>query len=222
MFTLVNDESTFLKLIDGYDDSLIPLLRHNVLNHYRNFLSFMVQFKWDDDLIRDYMTRHEELMIIPNPINHIEFEQNDAYLKYAYSSSSLHTMLNKLRKNGHLIPKTLSLIYEMVMESSSRYINIDHIVLFKDVSSLIDTNELIIRYFSYEKHIHDFGVIRRAINQSIINESNIDRVLDLVRIGSNKIKQAHFDENLSNIENDILNDKIMRFRDKMTLMNKWI
>jgi len=223
MFTLTNDESTFLKLIDGYDDDpLIPLLRHNVLNHYRNFLSFMVQFKWDDDFISEYMIRHEELMIIQNPINNIEFEQNDAYLKYAYSSNSLRTMLNTLKENGHFIPKTLTLIYVKVMESSSRFIHIDHITLFKEVLPLVATNELVLRYFSQEKHIHQFGEIRRAINQSLINERNIDSVLEIQRTSSDKISQAKFDENLSDIEDGVLNDTILRFRDKMTLMNKWI
>ena len=222
MYTMVNNASTFLKLIDGHDDPLVPLLRHNVLNHYRNFLAYMVEFQWDDELILRYMKCHEELMIIKTPVNDIEVKQNLSYMNYAYNQTSLRTMLSTIKGQKYHIPKTISHIYEKILENPNRFLNIEWISLIKTDYPELDYTPLVRQYYHIERHTRNYGTISSGIKFGVIHSYNINEILECVQRSNEKIDKNTFMTILNGVNDENLKLNILRFCDKMTLFNKWI
>lgn len=131
-------------------------------------------------------------------------------------------MFSKLNDDSYVIPCTMSFIYGKILEKSSRYLTIDNIAKIKNSYPMLDYNKLVVRYFSIEDHVDKFERIRHGITIGVIDHSNIDEVLECIRIGSGKIDRLDFIENLWNVDvHDDIRDIIKRFGDKMTLLNKW-
>ena len=218
MYTMVNNASTFLKLIDGHDDPLVHY--YAIMNHYRH-LAYMVEFQWDDELILRYMKSHEELMIIKTPVNDIEVQQNLSYMNYAYSQTSLRTMLSTLKGKKYNIPKTISHIYEKILENPNRFLNIEWISLIKTDYPELDYTPLVRQYYHIERHTRNYGTISSGIKFGVIHSDNINEILECVQRSNEKIDKNTFMTILNGVNNENLKLNILRFCDKMTLFNKW-
>lgn len=223
MYTIPNHLDAFKAIINGYDDPMEPLLRHNVLCLYRTLLGHMVTMDFSDEFIMEYLKRHEELMVINDPQNSIEQKHNEEYLAYAYSKSSMRTFFAMIdsKNKATSYPKTLQLIFDKVLEHPKRYLCIPHIAVYKRLMNGLNTNPLVIRYFIESDNITNKDMLSQANKHNLINNYVMYELFDYMLTNKLTIPVDYINE-CFNYEffNIPLNEK-EKLENRVTLLNLW-